>query len=905
MKLHLPKLLLTAVLAACASTVFAKGASGWKGDGDGTFYISTEGPHTIDATGVNYTNWNIWSDSGAANNAPTLATVDSIKFKNNDTADIELGQWDDSRYFDTITIKTISVAGDGSATLNVRSGNKASIINTSGGSLNINNAGTLTLGATTENTINLAGTLVNTGELTIKGTLKVSDLSGFTTAIIGGELSDTVNGYRTGYEAHLIINGSETSTINKDTATFDITGKTADDLLWDGNQLGVKTGNTTTTTTIYEIHDTNAGAVVYDSAVEKWTSATEIQMYAGTKLQLQTALAGSVSDGITVKGADSIIELTEGVEHDHSKVTTEEGQKVSYTLDGAVLDLSSVTTSTNISSIDMKNASTVTLHNWQNHLGSQTEKVLINMSGESVLSFKNGNSGNVWADINVSGKAKIQGSTFGDNTNVRGTIKGDGELTLKNMKDAGNEWTVSSTISDAEGKALSLLVTDSANVILRGDNSYTGGTTITSGTLYASHQNALGKGSVTVNGGNLVIGSVNFSNNNPVVSNDSNFADTIEGKELNITNGKVTATYKNPNSNTSVIKKGTTVNINTGGTLHLRGHDMLGWDTESAPDINLASTDSKQMATLHFEELSYINANGTEGPKSTTLGSKISMKGNAQITGATGTTEGSTGTKFNTFGTTLSVTNKNNVVSVDAIEIRNAWTIDVAAGGELTLASKLEIHQDNEGEGKTVNNITKSNTGKLIITGKSSEWYGAMNVTGGTLQLQDDATLGLATVVMSDGTTLETGTGTIAALTLNAGSKLVADAAVSMDGTLTLGGTITLNGGLLTALQSLEAGKTLDLFTNVDSLVLGEATYAKGTNILDATTAKDLSDWFTLTSPEVVAAISESAPTAGSGYYLGYNAEGTVYVGKVIPEPTTATLSLLALAGLAARRRRK
>ena len=48
----------------------------------------------------------------------------------------------------------------------------------------------------------------------------------------------------------------------------------------------------------------------------------------------------------------------------------------------------------------------------------------------------------------------------------------------------------------------------------------------------------------------------------------------------------------------------------------------------------------------------------------------------------------------------------------------------------------------------------------------------------------------------------------------------------------------------------------------------------------------------------------------GSDYYLGYKApaaggDGTVYIGKIVPEPTTATLSLLALAALAARRRRK
>ena len=57
----------------------------------------------------------------------------------------------------------------------------------------------------------------------------------------------------------------------------------------------------------------------------------------------------------------------------------------------------------------------------------------------------------------------------------------------------------------------------------------------------------------------------------------------------------------------------------------------------------------------------------------------------------------------------------------------------------------------------------------------------------------------------------------------------------------------------------------------------------------------------------MVEALSASATTTnlGGGYYLGYDANGTVFVGMMVPEPTTATLSLLALAGLAARRRRR
>jgi hypothetical protein len=52
----------------------------------------------------------------------------------------------------------------------------------------------------------------------------------------------------------------------------------------------------------------------------------------------------------------------------------------------------------------------------------------------------------------------------------------------------------------------------------------------------------------------------------------------------------------------------------------------------------------------------------------------------------------------------------------------------------------------------------------------------------------------------------------------------------------------------------------------------------------------------------------EAAPTVSYGYAAGGSNVGTLTItitGLNVPEPTTSTLSLLALAGLCARRRRK
>lgn len=119
-------------------------------------------------------------------------------------------------------------------------------------------------------------------------------------------------------------------------------------------------------------------------------------------------------------------------------------------------------------------------------------------------------------------------------------------------------------------------------------------------------------------------------------------------------------------------------------------------------------------------------------------------------------------------------------------------------------------------------------------------------------------------------------------LDLSSKVTLTLDGILNLDGSaLTLGNSITLGGALISDIDSkLESGALITLFTGVDSLLLGNTAYVD---------AVDASTVFT-------------GMAAGS-YNLVFG-NGNVSL-TTIPEPTTATLSLLALAGLAARRRRK
>ena len=146
-------------------------------------------------------------------------------------------------------------------------------------------------------------------------------------------------------------------------------------------------------------------------------------------------------------------------------------------------------------------------------------------------------------------------------------------------------------------------------------------------------------------------------------------------------------------------------------------------------------------------------------------------------------------------------------------------------------------------------------------------------------------------------------------LVMKSGSVLDVSATGGESGGLHMGSTVTLDPGNvllseadMAAVNGLRYMQAYDLFSGVDRLSLGN-----GANFLEE---------LGLSDPWVKAADvfgNDLFKSAEKEYYLFYSGknqggavgyEGTVYLMR-LPEPTTGTLSLLALAALAARRRRK
>ncbi|MCI7698271.1 MAG: hypothetical protein MSQ05_02635 [Akkermansia sp.] len=172
--------------------------------------------------------------------------------------------------------------------------------------------------------------------------------------------------------------------------------------------------------------------------------------------------------------------------------------------------------------------------------------------------------------------------------------------------------------------------------------------------------------------------------------------------------------------------------------------------------------------------------------------------------------------------------------------------------------------------------VTSVSISEVVLAGGMVGVYSAQNV---------EATVQTGSLTVSGSSML------YADLELTQGGTLTLNSSLTMGSTLTLNSGITLSGSLLTGWA--DHSQALTLFTGVDSLTLVSGA--------------------TATTAEVGKTYDASSVFAneGMGNYklqmVGTDGDYTVQMvqNAPTPEPTTATLSLLALMGLAARRRRK
>lgn len=144
-----------------------------------------------------------------------------------------------------------------------------------------------------------------------------------------------------------------------------------------------------------------------------------------------------------------------------------------------------------------------------------------------------------------------------------------------------------------------------------------------------------------------------------------------------------------------------------------------------------------------------------------------------------------------------------------------------------------------------------------------------------TAETDSETTLTLTTLTVGKGATLN------ANIVLGAGSTLRLEDCLTMGSSvsLTSGMTIDLSEELLALMYRWEP---IEIFSSVDALTIDGNTIA----------------------PDSITQVSFNVDNKLQNFNVGYSNVGTVSL-SLVPEPTTATLSLLALAALATRRRRR
>ena len=355
-------------------------------------------------------------------------------------------------------------------------------------------------------------------------------------------------------------------------------------------------------------------------------------------------------------------------------------------------------------------------------------------------------------DLNASDRGVVNFTVAGNNTYNIGGLMGSRNITSlggNTISLGGNDQstTYSGTINGTGGLAKA----GNGTLTLSGSNTYTGGTTVNSGTLVLGHAtNTLADtGAVTINGGVLSIGS----------NSDTVGAFTLAGGSLIGTTGTLSAS--------SFTFQNGTVSAILGG----------------AGSLTKSTADSLTLSTANSFSGGITLANGTL------------ILANTNAPGS-GTITQSNGSSLLVFDTTGTITNNMSIYNVRAnqtvtlsggITVNNA-TFDVDDGDTLTISGGIA------GSG----GVTKNGAGTLVLSGDNS-FTGATTVNTGTLQ---------ATAANALGSTSSVVVNTGGSLLVTAGNSINNTASVTLGGgTLSMNGTFNESVGALT----LAANSIIDL----------------------------------------------------------------------------------------------
>lgn len=429
-----------------------------------------------------------------------------------------------------------------------------------------------------------------------------------------------------------------------------------------------------------------------------------------------------------------------------------------------------------------------------------------NVTGEGQIVKSGSDELIVTGDNNYSGGTTITGGTL---TADHADSLGSGDIDNSGVLQVG-EGELENTLSGSG----SLVKTGTGELTLSGDNSYSGGTTISDGTLIAANVNALGGGNID-NSGTLMLdaeGEFNLAN---VTTQSGATTELAKGTTLNVDSltQQADSTLNIDLSKTNGESAITADSVTLGGTLNISGIGNVtdSWTPEA---YTYTLIDSDSAITTDFNDLTVAGMN-SEDVDFLTIDGKV---------------DEADSTNYDLTASLSWYADRDNA-STDA---HGTFTLS-DPDGSFNVAAKLTDVDDALDPGSTWDgkSLTKEGAGMLILSG-DNDYSGGTTINEGTLVAASTTALGTGLVDN------------------NATLVLDADGAVSAAGGITTHSDATTQLALGTSLDLgdsaliQEDGSTLNVELNSDSvqplITGGSATLGGDLVVSDASLQARASD---------------------------------------------------------------
>jgi autotransporter-associated beta strand protein len=679
----------------------------------------------------------------------------------------------------TLAITTSEVSINGSNTLNVTSSSSSAINVSATGNTTIN-ANLAGAGAGLSKTGN--GTLILGGSNSYASGTTIS--SG--TVVVG---SSTALGNSSG-EVKLNPGAGNTATLRSGASGLTL-----------ANNIVLSSG-----TTVFDTNSNNttlSGVLSSTGALSKTGAGTLTLTANNTHTGGITISAG----GIALSGSGALAD----------------SETMNLAASGTSFDISAITASgETIASIAGASGSSIALGNKTLTVGGDNTSTTFSGSmggaggalvktGSGTLTLTGGNTYTGTTTITAGGLQIGNGGTTGS-LSTSSTITNNGVLTFNRSNNLAQGTDFTSTAIGGSG---SLAQSGTGNLTLSSANTYSGGTTLNSGTLVLNNSTAIGTGALTINGGTLnnTSGtSITLTSNNTQNWN-ANFA-FAGTNDLNLGTGTValgnsasrTITLTSGNLTVGGVISGASSSLTKAGagTLRLTGSNSYsGGTTISAGILEIAGSGTLNGAgnianngTLLWNSSSTLAFSGViSGSGGITLNGTGTMQINSASNSFTGGVVINAGTlrlgegnvisasnNVTINGGTLDMQNRDNAISL--LTLTNGNVIELGGVFTSTLTATDGYILQN-GSVSTIlagsGTLTKNGSGTVTLS-RNNTLSGSTVVADGTLLLSGNGTLGTSTISLTGGT-------------LDMGGKSLTNTITSISGGTLVNGTITNNGG--------------------------------------------------------------------------------------------------------------